>query len=221
MPDRSSLILFSCHKYLPPLIHQLDSQTSTLHSLCFAQDQTPLIRRLRCPRASAETKGAFFDNPGKSSSIIAQSMFLLCEIDRMERVRYRCLERELHVDPVTSWELEETICNDSTDSGPYPIDILPLTKITIPLTANPFTPPSSMSSSPSYRQHHSAPPRPRFVYPLSCALYTTPSLPPTCHRHRTRPQLRSAIKYGTIAVVQVVLFKPVFPFFLCAEPLPT
>ena len=42
-----------------PLILQLNSQATPLHSLCIAQDKTPLIHHVCCTCAPAEAKGVF------------------------------------------------------------------------------------------------------------------------------------------------------------------
>ena len=53
-----------CLPRVSPIIFELDSQATPLHSLCVAQDQTPLVRHVRRTRAPAEAKGAFSDCSG-------------------------------------------------------------------------------------------------------------------------------------------------------------
>ncbi|KAG2063270.1 hypothetical protein BDR04DRAFT_988616, partial [Suillus decipiens] len=62
----------------------------------------------------------------KSWSIVAQGMFQLREINRMERDMCQYLEWELNVDPVTLGEFEDMVKKDFIGQGPYPTYILPL-----------------------------------------------------------------------------------------------
>ena len=135
----------------------LNSQATPLHSVCVAQDKTPLIRHVHCTRAPAEAKVCFPTARGslghclfistfmlvskvicddtysnKSWSIVTQGIFQLRKINQMKREICQYLKWELNVDPITLWEFE-VICKGFVGLSPY---ILPSTKKTTPPLGN-------------------------------------------------------------------------------------
>ena len=123
------------------------------------------------------------------SSIVAQGMFQLREINRMEKEMCQYLERELNIDSATLEEFEEAMVHmDFAGPSLYLTGILPLTKkLTTPYSAILFAPTCGLIPSPSNEQRYS-PPNVHYV-----AILPTFSLSPPHQRntlHHSPPPLR-------------------------------
>ena len=129
----------------------------------------------------------------KSWSIVGQGMFLLRELNQMEREMCSYLEWQLNIEPEALKEFEAKVRRDFKGQGPYPTYVLPSPAPTPVPSTTPYGVPSN--STPSFAARPStSPPKPTpmpvetpSAYPSPPTSPDTPDTPEQSYSTSTSP----------------------------------